>query len=41
MRTVVTCIYGGMMTKDGTPWDEQTSAEVCDKIAERIRGLIA
>jgi hypothetical protein len=36
MRTVLTCLYGGVMTKAGTPWDEHDSDEVVKRVADRL-----
>ena len=37
-RTVVTCLYRGLATKDGGTWDEDTTNEVVDRIVRRIDG---
>ena len=37
LQRVLSCLYGGMETKAGTPWDDSDSAEVARRIANRIR----
>ena len=40
MRTVITCIYGGAELKDGGTWDETTSADVSERVAQRLEEFI-
>ena len=40
MRVVMTCIYGGAELKDGGTWDETTSNEVVDRIADRLEAFV-
>jgi hypothetical protein len=36
---VLTCLYGGLPTRDGGAWDQQTSDEVVEQIvAEGVNG---
>lgn len=34
--TATTCIYGGIATTAGTPWDENDSREVRDRLAAKL-----
>ena len=34
-RLVLTCLYGGMMTKAGATWDQHDSDEVTERIVRR------
>lgn len=36
MSTVITCLYGGLMTKNGTPWDEEDSKAVVKRVFEKV-----
>lgn len=40
MNRVVSCLYGGMPTKDGGTWNDQTSAEVTKQVAAKLRRLL-
>jgi hypothetical protein len=35
-RVAMTCIYGGAELRDGGTWDQDTSNEVTEKIADRL-----
>lgn len=37
---VLTCLYGGLETKDGTPFDETDAAEVMSRVADRIGRML-
>lgn len=34
--TVTDCLYGGLQTVDGDPWDTHDSEEVWDRVFKRI-----
>lgn len=36
LRDVLTCVYGGLETKAGTPFDEHDSDAVISRLVERL-----
>jgi hypothetical protein len=39
-RVVLTCIYGGAELKDGGEWDQDTSDEVTERVAQRLENWL-
>ena len=38
LQTVLLCVYGGVETKAGTPFDEEDARQVTDRVIERLWG---
>jgi len=39
-RTVITCLYGGVQTKTGTPWDQRDSDEVVERVSQKLAAAL-